>query len=161
MENLCFLWDSLMHLSTKSYFPPEWRQTCIFSLLWRWHSGWRRWGHPSVFSLFFMNEIKKASEKSSIPPQPSIPVNHQGPSDSASKSPSQFSPVTHHRPDTRTMGWASMPYMNMCGRETNTKELEHAKVCKGPCNCRVWKHSLHDSILKWLWFKKWSSHLRI
>jgi len=46
-----------------------------------------------------MNEIKSVRN-----PASSILVNHQGPSDSASKSPSQFSPVTHRRPATRTMG---------------------------------------------------------
>lgn len=111
-------------------------------------------GTQVFFSLFFMNGIKKGNEKSSIPLQPSILLNHQCLSDSASKSPSQFSPVTHRRPTTRTRGWVLLPSMKTCSRETSENVLEHAQVCEGPCNRRLWKQSLYDDVLKQLWFKE-------
>ncbi len=141
---------SFSFLPTKPLFSPERGQRFISSHLWRWHSGVEAMWAPKCFSLFFMNGIKKGTEKSSIPPQPSILLNHQCPSDSASKSPSQFSPVTHRRPATRTRGWELLPCMKTCSRETCENVLEHAQVCEGPCNRWLWKQSLYDDVLKQL-----------
>ncbi len=85
---ICFWWEDLLLLPSKPLFSTERGQRFISSHLWRCHSEVEAMSE-CLFS-FFMNGIKKGSEKSSIPPQPSILLNHQCLSDSASKSPSQF-----------------------------------------------------------------------